>query len=324
MRVFTLGDIKHDTFVALPTASVLCKKQSASCTLCFAYGEKIPVGAFFSQTAGTAPNVAISLSKLGHEAGIFSTLGTAKEHDEAISFLKQEGVNTSSIQRNKHQIMSSAVVINFKGESTQLVSHTITKHTLPKRLPSFDLLHISELGDGYRTIFKEILRYAKKGGVRISINPGTVQIRESSKELLELMRIAEILFVNVKEAMLLTKLPESTSQKTLLAGLHKLCPNTIVMTDGLKGAYALHQKKMFFAKSFPGERVETTGAGDAFSAGVLAALLTKKGVSDALAWGSVNAASVVGYVGPTAGLLTQKEITKRLNAEKSYRVTTYS
>ncbi|MEK9157013.1 MAG: carbohydrate kinase family protein [Patescibacteria group bacterium] len=320
MKTLTLGDIKRDTFVALPNASILCKKNDASCTLCFAYGEKIPVGAFFSQIAGTAPNVSLGLTKLGHVSGVISSIGTDQDGKDALAFLKEQGIATTYVFQKKNYQMTHAVVLNFKGESTQLVAKNETAHQFPKKLPSYDLLHVAEIGDKYTSIFKEILTYEKRTHTPISINPGTIQIKERTKELLALIKVSRVLFVNTKEAALLTKLPLGTPPRKLLVALQKLGPHTVVMTDGAKGAYAAHQKGAFFAPPFPAVRVEATGAGDAFSAGVLGALLEKRKLSDALAWGSINASSVIEYIGPTAGLLSAAQIAKRLRTESSYRV----
>ncbi len=320
MRTLTLGDIKRDTFVALPDASLLCKKHDASCMMCFAYGEKIPVGAFFSQIAGTAPNVALGLTKLGLTSGVISTVGTDQDGNDARLFLKENAIDTDYLFQKKSHKMTQAVVLNFKGESTQLVSHNETSHQFPKKLPAHNLLHIAEISDGYTTIFKEILAYQKKTKTPLSINPGVLQIKERTKELFTLIKASKVLFVNTKEAELLTKLPLGTPAKKLLGALLKLGSHTVVMTDGIQGAYGAHTQGVFFAPIFPATRKETTGAGDAFSAGVLGAFLHDHTLADALAWGSVNAASVVEYVGPTAGLLTASEIQKRLRDEPKYRV----
>lgn len=320
MHVLTLGDIKHDTFVELPSASILCKKHEPSCTMCFAYGEKIPVGAFFSQIAGTAPNVAVGAIKLGHTAGVISSVGDDYDGDRALTFLQEQGIETAYVSRKKLQRLTHAVVLNFQRESTQLVAHNEITHHFPKKLSAPDLLHVAEMSDGYRRVYKDILAFCKKHATPLSINPGIVQITERSRELLALLRITSVLFVNLHEAHLLAKLPASASPRKLLTALLTLGPGTVVITDGARGAYAAQGKQFHFAPPFPATPKETTGAGDAFSTGVLGALLHDRSLAEALAWGSVNGASVVEYIGPTAGLLTSREILKRLKAHESYRV----
>lgn len=320
MRILTLGDIKHDTFVEVPEASLLCKKHEPSCRMSFAYGEKIPVGAFFSQIAGTAANVAVGLTRLGHSAGVISSIGTDYDAERALDFLREHHIETAYITQKNAYRMTHAMVLNFQGESTQLVAHNPTKHAFPKKLPAPDLLHIAEIGNGYTKVFKDILAFHKKTGVPLSINPGVVQIKERSRELLALIRASGVLFVNLREASMLTKLSPSSSPSQFLSSLLKLGPKIVIATDGGNGAYAAHKNDMFFAPAFPALRKEATGAGDAFSAGVLGALLHKKPLSEALAWGAINGASVVEYIGPTAGLLRAREITQRLGEKESYRV----
>ena len=54
--------------------------------------------------------------------------------------------------------------------------------------------------------------------------------------------------------------------------------------------------------------VETTGAGDAFASGFLAALFYDKDLNTALDWGLKNSASVIGKIGGVEGLLTRDVI----------------
>ncbi|MDP3985309.1 MAG: PfkB family carbohydrate kinase, partial [bacterium] len=83
-------------------------------------------------------------------------------------------------------------------------------------------------------------------------------------------------------------------------------------------------KTIFFSPIFPGRRVESTGAGDSFAAGVLAATIRGLPLKDGLAWGAVNSASVVGTIGPQEGLLSDREIKKRLSTHPKFKVKIFS
>ncbi len=91
------------------------------------------------------------------------------------------------------------------------------------------------------------------------------------------------------------------------------------MTDSKNGSWAFDGKACFHCPVFPAKRVEATGAGDAFATGVLSALLSGHDLSEGLRWGSVNAASVIEYVGPTKGLLTTAQIKSRLEQHPSFK-----
>ena len=120
----------------------------------------------------------------------------------------------------------------------------------------------------------------------------------------------DILFVNKEEAALLcgTKM----SIKKLLKTLYQMGADTVVITDGEKGSYATNGKDFFHLSTFPVEVVSKTGAGDAYSAGFLSAILHHKSLDEAMCWGMANAASVIQKIGPQTGLATQSQIHRLL------------
>jgi sugar/nucleoside kinase (ribokinase family) len=93
----------------------------------------------------------------------------------------------------------------------------------------------------------------------------------------------------------------------------------VVITDGKNGAYSFDGQELLHCPIFPGKLVEATGAGDAFATGYLGALMSGQLHDEALRWGAVNSASVIGKVGPTAGLLTATEIRTRLKKHPGFK-----
>ena len=68
--------------------------------------------------------------------------------------------------------------------------------------------------------------------------------------------------------------------------------------------------------------MERTGAGDAFSSTLLAALVRGRSLSEAMAWAPINAMSVVQQVGSQTGLITEGELLEHLKcAPETYVVT---
>jgi sugar/nucleoside kinase (ribokinase family) len=319
LDLLTVGDIKLDTFLLLPDASVMCDLHMPECKLCVTYGKKIPVTTMRSQIAGTAPNVAIGVAKFQKKTGVVSVMGNDDIHDLAKRFLKKHHVSTTHVAGKPGIRSSAATVVTYKGESTQFVDHVDAEYHLPDSVKRAEWLHISELGNGYAKLFRDAIAAKKHHGTKISVNPGTVQLHEKKTVLFDLFRVADVLFLNMNEARALLSITNGDSVHGIMAGLRHLGPEYVVVTDGQHGAYAFNGEALAFAPMFPGKRVEATGAGDAFSSGFLGALLRGKSHVDALKYGSANAASVVGSVGPTSGLLTYTELTKSLNAHKTYR-----
>ena len=126
----------------------------------------------------------------------------------------------------------------------------------------------------------------------------------------------------MNEARTLLHIQNGESVHGVVAGLHHLGPTIVALTDGANGAYAFDGTSLVFAPAFPGERVEATGAGDAFSSGFLGAMLHNLSVDDAVRFGSANAASVITQVGPTAGLRTFADLKKALENNPTYKTKT--
>ncbi len=94
---------------------------------------------------------------------------------------------------------------------------------------------------------------------------------------------------------------------------------TVVITDGREGSYSFDGTDFWKLTEFPGERVEATGAGDAFATAVCAGLFHDLSLPEAMVWGSINSASVVHEIGPQAGLLTLDEIKKRRESKPDFK-----
>ena len=107
-----------------------------------------------------------------------------------------------------------------------------------------------------------------------------------------------------------------------MAGIAKLGPKIVVVTDGPKGAYAYDGSEFWFMPPYPDPKppYERTGAGDAFSSTFTVALALGKSIPEALSWAPINSMSVVQYVGAREGLLTQAKMEEYLkNAPPDYK-----
>lgn len=316
--LITIGDIKLDTFVVLENAGVHCELKMPECKLCLDYGKKIPVKIVDSQIAGSAPNVAVGLSRMGKKTAVVSVMGQDGTRKLAMEVMKSEGVDTRFIKTNPKSESSFSVVLSYKGEKTILASH------LPRayRLPNIDgpkWLYMSELGDGYEKLFADVVSAVRLHKIRLGFNPGVVQINQGKQVLFDLIKVTTLLVVNLEEAQTLTK--EKTSEiHGLLAALYRLGAKTVVITDGKNGAWSFDGVATHFCPIFPTKVVESTGAGDAFSSGMIGALSHNLPLSEALRWGAVNSASVIGYVGPQKGLLSVAQIKNRLKKVPGFKV----
>jgi len=104
--------------------------------------------------------------------------------------------------------------------------------------------------------------------------------------------------------------------------MRELGPEVVVITDGPAGAYAYDGMDNWFIGPYPDPKppYDRTGAGDAFSSTVVSAIALGKSLPEALAWGGVNAMSVIQEVGAQKGLLSREKIEEFLKiAPEDYK-----
>jgi ribokinase len=145
----------------------------------------------------------------------------------------------------------------------------------------------------------------------LAFSPGTHQLRMGARALSPLLQVTEVMLLNRHEACELTDIEGST--KDLMQALHRLGPKTVVMTDGLRGSYAFDGSCFLRTGVLDMPIVDRTGAGDGYSATLVAALRLGRPLPVAMAWGTVQAAHVVTVFGATPALLHRR----RLEAEVS-------
>ncbi|MBI5369837.1 carbohydrate kinase family protein [Candidatus Uhrbacteria bacterium] len=315
--LITIGDIKLDAFISLDRCKDKCDLRLKKIE--FAFGEKISVDLLSQQIAGSAPNVATALSRMGKHTAIISHMGDDQTRDHAMDILKKEQVETDFVASYRRTSSAYSTVLSLQGEKTILVSYLHKILKLPHPFPKTKWIYLCEMGNAYEKTYRQLLRELKKDHVLLGYNPGNEQIRDRKPELFDMIARANVLFVNVEEAQ---RIVGNTRLKVkhLAEALFAMGPSEVVITDGKNGSYGYNGTCLFFCPVFPGERIESTGAGDSFASAYIGANMNGGSMQEALRWGSVNAASVVHEIGPTQGLLTQKQIQKRLRTATDFTV----
>lgn len=184
----------------------------------------------------------------------------------------------------------------------------LTKQDVPIEELETRWIHISSLG-GNMGLLTTLLNWAKGKQVRVSINPGLKEIAYN-KQLLPLLSMVEILFVNRDEAKALWGI--DYGDEALWRSLQSLPgAHVTVITDGARGGkVSVNGKVSFFEGVKVSKVVDTTGAGDAFASGMVSGVLYGKTYEQAVGWGVKNATNVLKYIGAKKGLLTLVEINK--------------
>jgi sugar/nucleoside kinase (ribokinase family) len=175
------------------------------------------------------------------------------------------------------------------------------------------------MGEGFEVFYERLVSWLNaNSSSKLVFNPGSWQLRSEKNVLKGILEKTHLIYVNRQEAEKITGFSESTGkEKELLTALAREGPKTCVITDGGTGSFAYDGEKFYKAGVLPVDAYERTGAGDAFGSGCLSAIIKGKSFGEALLWGTLNSASVIGYVGPQRGLLKESELPVWLERAKS-------
>jgi len=319
LDVICVGKTTIDQFLTLNQTTVKYHLDTKTGYLSFKHGEKIDVDGFEFCLGGNAANVAIGLARLGIATALSTEIGDDEFSDKIFHDLASDNIDRSRVIQAKNTQSSFSVIIDYKGERTILGLRMQRANDFHFDDVSARYLFLTSLEKEWQEPYKRAISYVEKTGVKLIFNPGTTQLREEGRDVvLQTLAHSDILFVNKEEAEILALGHERRKADNerdyihdLLKRLQKMGAKTVVVTNGRYGSHAIDEQGNFYFQGLvPGEVVERTGAGDAYTAGFLAATIYDKPVKEAMLWGAVDAASVVGKVGANAGLLKRDVLEK--------------
>jgi len=240
---------------------------------------------------GAGANVAAWLAVAGAPVRLVARAGDDDAGRGAVEKLSGHGVDVSCVAFDRERPTGTCVVLVAPdGERTMLPDAGANAALSADDLPAFDgrgHLHVAGytlLRDGPpREAAREALRRARAGGATISLDPSSAApLRAFGPErFLDLAGPVDLLLPNRDEAEVLGALTARAGEVVVTLG-----PDGAVWTDGA------HEVA---APAVAGAPVaDTTGAGDAFTAGFLAAWLDGAAPADALGAANALAARALG------------------------------
>ena len=310
LDLLSIGDANLDAFIVPSESETLCEIDTKKSLIAFSYGDKIPVRNLEFCVGGNTANNAVGSARLGLNVGAVLTLGDDSTGIQIIEKLKAENVDLSYCIQQPSTLSNFNVVVTYTGERTIFTYHAPRSYEFPVQLPKVPWVYLTSMGESYRPFYTHMAEwFVKNPDIKIAFNPGSWQLRGGIKEIGNIFKLSYITFVNKEEAEKLTGFePKATVTKELLMALSGLGPQISVITDGGNGAYLFDGHKFLSCGIMPMGAYERTGAGDAFGSGFLSAVIKGKSMEEALIWGTVNSASVIGYVGAQKGLLKEDDI----------------
>jgi len=325
MDFIAIGDTAVDEFIRLKDAKVTCDIDKDNCTISMRWGDKIPYDfSVLVAGVGNAANAAVAAARLGLHAGFVSNVGNDDYGRHILANFSKEGVDTKHIVINKTLPTNHHYVLWYEEERTILIRHEAYEYTIPQDFVAPKWVYLSSVSqnsEGFHLVLADWLKSHPE--TRLAFQPGTFQIAMGKEKLAPLYDVIEAIACNKQEAERILGLGD-TEIKSLLTQIHALGPKIVIITDGPKGVYASDGAQMLKVPMYPDPKppYERTGAGDACTSTIVAALSLGKPLHEALLWGPVNSMAVVQEIGAQKGLLSRTALEQLLSeAPADYRVT---
>lgn len=258
---------------------------------------------------GSAANIAVALSRLGVSVGFVGRIGGDTEGLLLMKEFQQEGVDASGVVVEPEQrTVKTFISIDPRGAKRILVlgGKNIALSILsPKEV---DWTRIEEcevvcIGEVYIEIADLIASFARGRGKRIVYRPGLPLITFDAEKVRNILRNVDFLVLNNRGWEAIRKDSESTP-----ADLHRLGPEVVIVTKGAEGCETYGRDEFFKMPAYRVNSVDTTGAGDAFVAGLIGALLEAKDLRECVKYALAVSAISVTKKGARAALPTRAEV----------------
>ncbi|MDE1919471.1 MAG: carbohydrate kinase family protein [Patescibacteria group bacterium] len=317
MDFVAIGDTTVDEFIRLKEARVNCDINNQDCTISMKWGDKIPYDfSVLVPGVGNAANAAVAAARLGLSSGFVSNVGKDRYGEEILAMFKREGVDTAYIAVNDGLPTNHHYVLWYEAERTILIRHEAYPYVIPEGFAAPKWIYLSSASERSEAFHGELAAWlAAHPETKLAFQPGTFQIAMGKEKLAPLYAVTEFFACNKEEAERVLGLGE-TDMKTLLQEMRALGPKIVLITDGPKGMYLFDGAQMLKVPMYPDPKppLDRTGAGDASTSTVVAALALGKPLEEALLWGPVNSMSVVQEIGAQKGLLGRDAIERYLAA----------
>ena len=317
-----IGDIVIDAFIKLKDAQIEGVPDTSSYKICLPFAEKVPYeDVFVIPAVGNAGNAAVSSARIGLKTALVTNIGDDREGEDCLATLKREKVNIGFVKINGNSKTNYHYVLWYGAERTILIKHQDYNYILPK-IGNPKWIYFSSVNETAFPFHNVLADYLDAHtDIKFAFQPGKFEIKLGKEKLARLYKHSKMFFCNVEEAEKILGI-ENLDVKELLKKMHELGPETVVITDGPSGAYAYDGTDIYFIKPYPDPKppYSRTGAGDAFSSTIVSAIILGKTLPEAIAWGGINAMSVVQQVGAQKGLLSREKIEEYLkNAPVDYK-----
>jgi ribokinase len=259
-----------------------------------------PGGKGFNQAAGAA--------RLGGDVIFYTKTGSGDLGRQARSFLESEHLLGPSVRESLRPNQVALILVDEDGSNIISVASGASADLMPSDVADLKIgagdIFLAQLETPIPTAIAAMER-ASEAGATVVLNPApAVQLPA------QLLRLVDIATPNETELAILTGMNTGSVDEIAAAGtrLLEMGVGEVIATVGSQGAMHVASSGAELHPTIPVKAIDTTGAGDAFNAGLVVGLSRGYTVDEAIALGNRAGAFCATRLGVRDGLATQVEL----------------
>jgi ribokinase len=283
-------------------------------------GETVVGGEFVEAGGGKGANQAVAAHRLGADVRFIGRVGRDGHGDLALSNFKAEGLPITWISVDRSCATGVALIlVDQRGENMISVASganlTLTPDDVRAAEAAFDDARVLlvQLEVPVETV-RTALEIGRAHGLTTILNPAPARPVPEA-----LLRLVDWATPNAGEAAAMTglKVTDSPSAARAADALRARGPSRVVVTLGAKGAVVVTSEGVSNVAPFSIRAVDSTAAGDAFSAGLAVGLARGLDSGAALRYASAAGALTTTRPGAQPSLPTDSQVMALLAASKT-------
>lgn len=272
---------------------------------------------------GVGANCALALRRWGVSVELIGCVGADVFGRFLLETLAARGIHVRSVQRTA-RAMTGMLYINVTpdGQRTffgsrganQWVGRLVPSQSkLLERARAVSLMGYSFLNAGSEATARQVIAAVHRNGGWVSLDAGMEPSKTVPKKILKAAKSADLFFVSDEEAEALTghQKPTKAFDRLLRLGIP-----SVVMKWGKRGCLIVDDRTVRQVPSFSMRAVDSTGAGDAFTAAFLQARLRRWPFAEAALAANAAGAAAASVVGAGERLPSRQQIVRVLSAAR--------
>ena len=261
---------------------------------------------------GKGSNQAVACARLGAKVSFVAKIGKDVFGDMALQLYRDEGIDTANVTRVAEVPTGVGFIIVEAASGHNCITIDPGANEL---LTSADVVRCQAAFDGARVVLTQLeipvpaadaaMARGRDCGAITILNPAPVRPLPAS-----VLQMVDILTPNQTEARVLAGRspdaqikPEDVARELIRAGVKQ-----VVMTLGEKGALIVTAKSLQHVPAIQVSAVDTTGAGDAFNAGLAMALASGEALEEAVRFAVITGGLAVTREGVIPSLPKRDEL----------------